>query len=129
MLSAPKFQSIPDPSLMTPPCIFCNQACRQVQWHKGQTEYYCTQCNVDYLGPNDYLSKIKFRTMLKNTHYELIVDTSTNTTVLGCWVVGETYATAVESDSFKVLLESPSALKGVTPSNLEDKIQTLLMFS
>jgi len=67
--------------------------------------------------------------MIKGFRYELMIDTITDTTVLGCWEAYNGFTTGAEPDTFKVLVESPSAIKGVTPSNLEDKIQTLLMFS
>lgn len=104
-------------------CHFCNKECRLTMSKDNRYWLLCDYCNVTYRQDNDSnLEIIRFKTILNDEKYSLdLILKESASEVLHIPFNLKKLPT--------VILRLPFLIKGVTPSNCQDKIKTYIMFS
>lgn len=102
------------------PCPFCQKKCTRITyWHVQE----CESCQVEFWGHGELASQVIFSKRIKSKLYKLKIDFGAKITILSQYISASQYG------GFVSLIEMSSVMENVTPSNLEEKIHYLLLFS
>lgn len=111
-------------------CQFCRDYCFHLTENynpKCQETYRCNDCKIFYTLRDNKIHMIQFAAKIKNKYYCLEIMCNDN----------KTYLREVELDSDegqtytldnKIILELNTIPQNISPTNIEDKIKTFLVF-
>jgi hypothetical protein len=109
-------------------CQFCNQLCKR----SGAKSLYhlCEPCKVFF---HESKRETVFRPNSETHWYWLFIDLDENSTKVDVVRDPRTIPVEDQADMMgsepKTILKLNSAMQGVTPQNMHDKLKTLLVFS
>lgn len=103
-------------------CHFCSKACRLTISKNNHYWFLCDYCNITYCQDDGNLVTIRFKTILNDEKYSLDLLLKDS--------VSEILHIPFNLKKLPtVILRLPFLIKGITPSNCQDKIKTYIMFS
>lgn len=110
-------------------CIYCNQSCKKAVTKEDIRT--CDKCHVFFYNNEEGLRCIELSHSFKDKpgRYQINLYPQTNRTQIICWTPYPSQFTfgGLEPDIREVVLDVPT-LVNITPTNVADKLKTILTF-